>query len=171
MSETEVAAPRRKSLRVLLSFAVGLVVGGAAASGVFFYTLNEQASRYQAERDAVAKRSTEVDHKPITEEVLDYLDGKPLPLPDGPVGGDKAGRTLVIRKADVSELRWNSATQQTGVENPWSHHYSFLCTSNGIHYVVDVTVEVRQVGGRRVFLGLNVRKVVPGDMVSGVGTR
>jgi hypothetical protein len=96
-----------------------------------------------------------------TEEVLEYLEGKPLPLPAELAGGGKPGTNPVIHRAGVRQLTWESSTSRYGSKEE-SHQYALLYDAGDTRYYAEVHIDVRLVGQQRAYLGTQmtgVRKV------------
>jgi hypothetical protein len=121
------------------------------------------------------------------QDVLNYLDGRPLVLPvdvvaDHPVTvqpGDKvittrttgqplkiAARTITMERPQISALRIGKAEPLTGLvpteKDPgpvWMTAITFLYDDSSGTYAVEAMVEHALSGGQRVFLGYRVNKV------------
>lgn len=155
-------APRRGRLPGIIGVVIGLGVGAAVAAGAVWYALaGPGVSPPSAEaRRQPSREVRSADRNPTDDEVLAYLDGKPIAVKD-PAAGNAARPPAVFDRAKVSELVWQSAGQMTGSENPWTHRYSFLYDAAGTPRIVDISVEVRVIGTQQAFLGLEVRKITP----------
>jgi len=139
----------------VLGAAVGLVVGAGLASVVFLVILRSPERR--GDDQAVPPNPSPHARLP-TEEVLDYLEGKPIPPVDNLDGG-KAG--TVIRRGGVKQLTWESAISREGSKLE-THHFALLYDAGDTHYFAEIAIDVRQVGEKRAYLGAqmsNVRKV------------
>jgi hypothetical protein len=99
------------------------------------------------------------------EEVLDYLEGKPLPLPSRPDGAaGRAEAALVIRRRGVKQVTWESTTS-SDLSKVQSHHYALLYDAGDAHYLAEVVIDVRQVGGSRAYVGFQATDVRKADKI------
>jgi hypothetical protein len=149
--------PQRWGL-FLLALGACLVLGASAATGCFLLLWHLPARGY-----VPLSLPTRNDPRPPDGEVLDYLDGKTIP-PNVP-GVDKARQPLVLQKNGITELHFQSASK--GNDDPWNCEYSFLYDSGGPLFIIDVSIPIRQLGSRRVFLDMNVRQLTKVDKVGG----
>jgi hypothetical protein len=97
-----------------------------------------------------------------TEEVLDYLEGKSLPPPAG--AGGKAAAPLVIQRRGLKQVTWESTTS-SGLSKVESHHYALLYDAGDAHYLAEVVIDVRQVGGSRAYVGFQATDVRNADKI------
>jgi hypothetical protein len=150
-----------KVVPVLLGAAAGLIVGAGLASLVFLVFLRPPRAQPAPAPPPVP---TSLARLP-TEEVLDYLEGKPLPLPPRPDGAaTKAGAPLVIQRRGVKQVTWESTTSSS-LSPVESHHYVLLYDAGDARYLADVSLDVRQVGGSRVYVGFQANDVRKADKI------
>jgi hypothetical protein len=97
------------------------------------------------------------DGYPSKAEVLDYLDGKPMPLalagPDA-----KPGNTVTLRPDHIDALQ----VEQGGVAvdgGPWKTSVTFLVHTPEGKYAVRAQVLHRRVEDKRAFFGLEFKEV------------
>jgi hypothetical protein len=146
---------------VLLGVTAGLIVGAGLASVVFLVFLRPPRVELTPAHPALPTSHAQLP----TEEVLDYLEGKPLPLPARPDGaGGNAGAPLVIRRRGVKQVTWESTTS-SGLSPVESHNYALLYDAGDAHYLADVHIDVRLVGGRRVYVGFQATDVRKADKI------
>jgi hypothetical protein len=100
------------------------------------------------------------DNRLSMEEALQYLEGKPLPLPDNVDGGGKAGKKLLIQRRGVRQLAWESSDSSSldGYKER-THHYALLYDAEDSRYFAKVLITVRQIGEERVCIGVQVMDV------------
>ena len=151
--------PTFKQRKQWPAFLAGLLLGAGIAVGVFLAIQSQPGWLNFGGRNS----RNEVSHTPTSEEVLDYLDGKSFIVPSKE--GKEKGMSVVIRQANVSEVKWDSGSRIGGDENPWTHRYSCLYADGKSAFILDVSVKVRSVGARRAFLGLGFDGVTPVDKV------
>jgi hypothetical protein len=150
-----------KAIPVLLGAAAGLIVGAGLASIVFLVFLRPPRAEPAPAPPAVPTFHAQLP----TEEVLDYLEGKPLPLPARQDGaGPKAGAPLVLQRRGVKQVTWVSTSSST-LSPVESHNYTLLYDAGDAHYLADVHIEVRQVGGSRVYVGFQATDVRKADKI------
>jgi hypothetical protein len=138
----------------LLGVVVGLIVGAGLASVVLLIALRSPERRRGGDQEAAPRDSPPIHTRPPTEEVLECLEGKPLPLPDDLNGGGKAGTKLVIQRRGVRQLTWESIISRDGSKEE-THHYALLYDAGDARYFAEVHIDVRQVGEQRVYLGFS----------------
>jgi len=152
MSDAANNSARGRLIYGILGAAAGLVVGAGLASVVWLVYLRSLERRGDDQAaDVLAHLSTE--------EVLDYLVGKPLPLPDNLNGAGKPA--TIIQRDGVKQLTWESA-MSLGGSRLEHHHYALLYDAGETRYFAEIDIDVRQVGEKRAYLGArisNVRKV------------
>jgi hypothetical protein len=164
MTGTANATARRGLVLVLLGAAAGLIVGAALASVVFLVFLRPPRAE-----PAPAPPAVPTSHAQLpTEEVLDYLEGKPLPLPAGPDG--KARAPAVIQRRGVKQVTWESTTSSSLFKSV-SHNYALLYDAGGANYLAEITIDVQQVGGRRVYVGFQATNVRKADKIVDTGPK
>jgi hypothetical protein len=97
------------------------------------------------------------DGHPSKAEVLDYLDGKPMPLAlSGPEA--KADNTVTLQKGEIDALEVEQAG--TSVDGgPWVTKITFLVNSATGKYAVRAEVKHRRVENKRAFFGLEFREI------------
>lgn len=162
MAAASNTATQGKAVLVLLSATAGLIVGLALASVVFLAFLRHPGGRSGAE-PAPAPQAWPTSHTRLpSEEVLDYLEGKPLPPPGG--SGGKAGAPPVIQRRGVKQVTWESTTS-SDLSKVQSHHYALLYDAGDAHYLAEVVIDVRQVGGSRVYVGFQATDVRKADKI------
>jgi hypothetical protein len=171
MASAPNTATQGKVVLVLLSAAAGLIVGAVLASVVCLVFLRPPGRRPAAE-PAPAPPAGPTSHTRLpTEEVLDYLEGKPLPLPGGPAGaGGKAGAPPLIQRRGVKQVTWESTTS-SDLSKVQSHHYALLYDAGDAHYLAEVVIDVRQVGGSRVYVGFQATDVRKADKIVDTGPK
>jgi hypothetical protein len=130
------------------AFLAGLLLGAGIAVGVVLALLNggRGFKLFGGGRSVVS-----ADDRPTEEEMLDFLNGKTFTLPTKDV--NIKGKSVTIRRANISDVTWSSGSRIGGSENPWTHRYSCLYTDGTASYILDVSVNVRSVGTRRAFVG------------------
>jgi hypothetical protein len=98
------------------------------------------------------------DAYPSKAEVLDYLDGKPMPL--ALIGPDaKADNTVTLRRDQIDALevdRGGSAVNG----GPWMTSVTFLANTPQGKYAVRAQVLHRRVEDKRAFFGVEFKEVV-----------
>ena len=167
MGATSNTAARGKAVLVLLSATAGLIVGAGLASALFLVFLRPWRAEPAPGPPALP---TSHAHLP-TEEVLDYLEGKRLPLPARPDGAaGKAEAALVIQRRGVKQLSWESTTSST-LSPVESHRYALLYDAGGAQYVAEVVLDVRPVGGSRAYVGFQATDVRKADKIVETGTK
>jgi hypothetical protein len=152
---------RGRLLSGLLGGAVGLIVGAGLASAVLLIVLRSPERLRGGDQEAAPRDSPPAHTRLPTEEVLECLEGKPLPLPDVLNGGGKAGTNPVIQRRGVRQFTWESTISRDGSKEE-SHHYALLYDAGEARYFAEVHIDVRQVGEQRAYLGVQltgVRKV------------
>jgi hypothetical protein len=97
-------------------------------------------------------------------EVLEYLVGKTIPLPDTPGGAENAQKKVEIQRRGVKQLAWESAGS-IGGDKIHSHHYALLYDAGDAHYFAELDVDVRQVGEKRAYLGVQMSNVRKADLI------
>ena len=78
---------------------------------------------------------------PSQEQILDYLDGKPIVIDKAP---------LLLRKADIGGLSAGSSGY------PSSQKYNFSYAKDDVHYVVDVTIRYKNHPNHPAIVGLTI---------------
>jgi hypothetical protein len=142
----------------LLGGAAGLIVGAGLASLVLLVVLRSPERRRGGDQEAAPPPPSPTSTRPPTEEVLEYLEGKPLPLPAELTGGGKPGTNPVIHRAGVRQLTWESSSSQNGSKEE-SHHYALLYDAGDTRYFAEVHIDTRQVGEQRAYLGAQMTGV------------
>ena len=97
------------------------------------------------------------DSYPSKAEVLDYLNGKPMPLAlSGPEA--KAENMVTLQKGEIHALEVQKAG--TSVDNgPWVTSITFLIDTATGKYAVRAEVKHRRVENQRAFFGLEFKEV------------
>jgi hypothetical protein len=103
---------------------------------------------------------------PTPAEVLAYIDGKQLPLPDDdrPLRFDRDRdlppdqRTIALERAKVTALEVE-ATATRVEDKPWSREVRFLYTDGPSTYAVVGRISYREVNARAAFFGFSVTEV------------
>src|SRR4051812_20312204 len=91
------------------------------------------------------------DSFPSKAEVLDYLDGKPMPLAlAGPEA--KAGNTVTLRRDQIDALQVDRGGSSVN-GGPWLTSITFLANTPEGKYAVRAQVQHRRVEGKRAFFG------------------
>ncbi len=167
MAAASNAATRGTAVLVLLSATAGLLVGAGLASALFLVFLRPPRAE-----PAPAPPTLPTSHAHLpTKEVLDYLEGKPLPLPSRPDGaGGKAGAPLVIQRRGVKQVTWES-TISSDLSKVQSHHYALLYDAGDAQYLAEVVIDVRQVGGSRAYVGFQATDVRKADKIVDTGPK
>jgi hypothetical protein len=142
----------------LLGGAVGLIFGAGLASVILLIASRSPERRRGGDHETNPWYSSPMHTSLPTEEVLEYLEGKPLPLPNNLDGGGKAGTNPVIQRRGVRQLTWESTTSMDGSKEE-NHHYALLYDAEGARYFAEVHIAVRQVGEQRAYLGAQVTGV------------
>lgn len=98
------------------------------------------------------------DGYPSKAEVLDYLDGKEMPLnPKGRPDG-KPGETVTLRKDRIEALTVDQSG--TSFDNgPWQTRITFIVEAANARYAVRGTVQHRRVENKRAFFGIEFSEV------------
>jgi hypothetical protein len=144
------------------AFLAGFLLGGGIAVGVMLALWNQPAWWNQLTGRG-RNDGAEVDFHPTEDEVIDYLDGKSVSLQVK--DQNVKPKTITIKKANVSEVKWSHGSRLGGSEEPWTHTYNCLYSDEGGAYILDLRIPVRVVGARRVFLPLEEGKVTPVDKI------
>ena len=103
---------------------------------------------------------------PTGDEILTYLDGKQLPLPndDRPLrlprgaAGPAASRTIALERAKVTALEVDPAAARTD-DQPWDREVRFLYADGRHTYAVIGHILHRRLDGRIAFFGFDVTEV------------
>ena len=149
---------------LLMGATVGLIVGAALASAYFLVVWRPQEILQEAEQKLAPQNLLPPHPRLPTEEVLEYLEGKSLPLPDGPGAEEKAKKNPVIHRRGVKQLIWER-TASIGGSNIHHHDYALLYDAGDAHYVAEVHIDVRQVGDTRAYLGFQATDVRKADKI------
>jgi hypothetical protein len=158
MAAASNTATQGKAVLVLLSATAGLIGGAVLASAVFLAFLRPPRAE-----PAPAPPAGPTSHTRLpAEEVLDYLEGKSLPPPAG--AGGKAGAPRVIQRHGVKQVTWESTTS-SDLSKVQSHHYALLYDAGDAHYLVEVVIDVRPVGGSRAYVGFQATDVRKADKI------
>jgi hypothetical protein len=103
---------------------------------------------------------------PTTEEVLGYIDGKRLPIPDDdePLRVERGSarpadrQTIALERSKVTALELDArATQE--IDRPWEREVRFLYADGPHFYAVVARVLYRHVDSRIAFFGFEVTEV------------
>jgi hypothetical protein len=164
--------PQRRLAPFLLGTGSGLIVGAGLTSLVFLLILHPWDNRRGAEPQPAPVENLASRNHPPDDEVLDYLDGKPFPLPDdiAGVGGGKPGGSVVIRRKSIKQLAWESSSWSVTDPNT-THRYALLYDAGDVHYVAELHVNVRQVGTKQAYLGFQATGVQRADKVVDAGPK
>jgi hypothetical protein len=97
------------------------------------------------------------DAYPAKDEVLEYLDGKAMPLAlSSPEA--KAGSTVTLRRDQIEALEvQSSGTSVNG--GPWNSSITFLVNTSNGKYAVRADVLHRRVEDKRAFFGLEFKDI------------
>jgi len=164
MSGLDHTSKRGGLFLVVLGAIAGVVVGAVSAGVILLLVLRPPGGLHETEREAASPTPVEFHPRLPTKEVLEYFEGKPLRLPDGPGGGEKTGKDPVIQRHGVKQLTWESS-MSAGGSKVHTHHYALLYDAGDTHYFADVHIDVRQVGEKRAYLGFQTSNVRKADMI------
>jgi hypothetical protein len=95
---------------------------------------------------------------PSKAEVLDYLDGKELPLHPKDQPNGKPSETVTLRKDRIEAL----SVEQSGTSfdnGPWQTRITFIVEAGNAKYGVRATVQHRRVENKRAFFGIEYSEV------------
>ena len=98
------------------------------------------------------------DSYPSKAEVLDYVDGKPMPLAlTGPDA--KADNTVALRRDQIDALEVDRGGSSAD-GGPWLTSVTFLADTPRGKYAVRAQVQHRRVEDKRAFFGVEFKEVV-----------
>jgi hypothetical protein len=107
---------------------------------------------------AATQKDTGSDAWPSSEEVLEYLDGKKLPL-EVKDGNPDFGHSVTMQRVNIVALEVSHGGAHAGGE-PWSTSITFIYDAPGDgKYAVDGRVQHRKVADKRAFFGFDVTRV------------
>jgi hypothetical protein len=146
---------------VLIGIATSLTVCLAGCSDT---ALKQKVADLEKENAELKKKLEDKSHPSIAnepslpkEEALDYLDGKPLPLPDD--GGPYSGKDVVIQRSGVRQLvpEGSSSSSLDGYKDK-TYEYSLVYDTGKARYFAEVLITVRQVGEQRICTAVQVMR-------------
>ena len=91
------------------------------------------------------------------EEVKNYLDGKPLELPEEKAEKGKPNRTVTMSKEGVTAVQISNASRANN--DPWEHEVTFIYDTGMGSYAVIARVQHRVVEQKQAFFGFKLNRV------------
>lgn len=102
--------------------------------------------------------TTQSEAWPSKDEVLAYLDGKPISLAESSDSPEKDKKRHTIKKDQIEVLQVTTAGSHSGGE-PWSTEINFVINTGEARYAVVGRVEHKLIESKRAFFGFQVQKV------------
>jgi hypothetical protein len=133
-------------LWVTLAFLLGCVVG---AGGMWAGLRVSQPAGPRADEPQEAW--------PTRDEVMGYLDGKEVVLPEPGRAPDAKEQPHVLKREEIEVLEVEKSGSKSG--GPWTTEVNFVVRTGGGRYAVDARVDHKLVEGKRMFYGMRVGSV------------
>jgi hypothetical protein len=144
----------RTALVAVGALCVGLVAG-------FFIgreTAPTERPGTQPEPEARANPRTEDSPYPSKQEIIDYLDFKPITLSDKGPKPDQGGWSHTIRRGQIEALAVDQSSWSIN-DGPKHTDVTFILNSDNGRYAVKVAVAYRRIEKKCAFFGFEVKEV------------